>query len=68
MGFCLLLMLVIPPQIEQPAMDFGVEGFHSTLKDFGGPREVRDFHGGNAGCLESLGRSACGEDFDAVCG
>ena len=49
-------------------MDFGVESLHSALQDFGGPGEVRDLHGGDAGRLESLGRSASGEDFDAVCG
>ena len=50
---------------QQGSMDFGMQGLNASVHHLGVPGELLDGGNGNAGILDSPGRSSRGDDLDA---
>ena len=61
-------MVGLAADVEQAAVDAGVEGFDAAVEHFGEAGEFADVFDGEAGVTEGAGSAAGRDEFDAVRG
>ena len=65
MGFNRRFVVRVAANVEQTAMNFGVQRLHAAIEHFGKARVLADVFDSEAGVAQRLGRATGGNDFNS---